>query len=111
MGTAGLGVLVARHVLERRGELGLMQALGFRAGALRGLVLGEHVVLLVAGLVLGIVCAVVAVWPNVRQSAQDLPWAFLGALWAGVLVFGVLVCALAVRGAVRGRLLDAIRRE
>ena len=111
LGTAGLGVLVARHVLERRGELGLMQALGFRAGALRGLVLGEHVVLLVAGLLLGIVCAVVAVWPNVRQSAQDLPWAFLGALWAGVLVFGVLVCALAVRGAVKGRLLDAIRRE
>ena len=111
LGTAGLGVLVARHVLERRGELGLMQALGFRSAALRRLVLNEHVVLLVAGLALGMVCAVVAVWPNVRQSAHDLPWGFLAALWAGVLAFGVLVCAVAVRSAVRGRLLDAIRRE
>lgn len=111
LGTAGLGVLVARHVLERRGELGLMQALGFRSGALRAMVLSEHVVLLVAGLLLGIVCAVVAVWPSVRQSAQDLPWDFLGALWLGVLGFGVMVCWVAVRGAVKGRLLDAIRRE
>lgn len=111
LGTAGLGVLVARHVLERRGELGLMQALGFRAAALRGLVLGEHVALLALGLLLGILCAVVAVWPSVRQSAQDLPWGFLWALWAGVLAFGVLVCVLAVRGAVKGRLLDALRRE
>jgi putative ABC transport system permease protein len=111
LGTAGLGVLVARHVLERRGELGLMQALGFRSGALRAMVLSEHVVLLVAGLVLGIVCAVVAVWPSVRQSAQGLPWGFLGALWLGVLGFGVVVCWGAVRGAVKGRLLEAIRRE
>ncbi len=111
LGTAGLGVLVARHVLERRGELGLMQALGFRRGALRGLVLGEHALLLVAGLVLGVVCALVAVWPGASQSAQQLPWGFLGGLWAAVLVFGLLVCALAVVLAVRGRLLDAIRRE
>ena len=88
-----------------------MQALGFRAAALRGLVLGEHVALLALGLLLGILCAVVAVWPSVRQSAQDLPWGFLWALWAGVLAFGVLVCVLAVRGAVKGRLLDALRRE
>jgi ABC-type antimicrobial peptide transport system permease subunit len=111
LGTAGLGVLVARHVLERRGELGLMQALGFQAGALRGMVLSEHVLLLAVGLALGVVCALVAVWPNVRQSAQDLPWGFLAALWAGVLVFGVAVCAVAVRAAVRGNLLEAIRKE
>ena len=111
LGTAGLGVLVARHVLERRGELGLMQALGFRRGALRGLVLGEHALLLTVGLVLGVVCALVAVWPGAMQSGQDLPWEFLSWLWVAVLVFGLAVCAASVIGAVRGRLLEAIRRE
>lgn len=111
LGTAGLGVLVARHVLERRGELSLMQALGFKAGALRGMVLSEHLLLLVAGLVLGAVCAFVAVWPSVQQSGQGLPWGFLGGLWMTVLGFGVLVCAIAVVGAVRGRLIEAIRQE
>lgn len=111
LGTAGLGVLVARHVLERRGELGLMQALGFLPAALRRLVLGEHVFLLVAGLLLGVVCALIAVWPGMTQGGGDLPLGFLGALLAGVLVFGLLTCWLAVASAVRGRLLESIRRE
>jgi ABC-type antimicrobial peptide transport system permease subunit len=103
--------LVARHVLERRGELSLMQALGFKAGALRGMVMSEHLLLLVAGLVLGAVCAFVAVWPSVQQSGQGLPWVFLGGLWLTVLGFGVLVCGMAVVGAVRGRLMETIRQE
>lgn len=111
LGTAGLGVLVARHVLERRGELGLMQALGFRRAALRGLMLGEHALLLAAGLTLGVVSALVAVWPGASQNAQELPWGFLSWLWAAVLVFGLAVCLAAVTGAVRGRLLEAVRRE
>jgi len=111
LGTAGLGVLVARHVLERRGELGLMQALGFLPAALRKLVLGEHVFLLVAGLLLGVVCALIAVWPSVIQGGGDLPVGFLGALILGVLGFGLLTCWIAVASAVRGRLLEAIRRE
>jgi hypothetical protein len=111
LGTAGLGVLVARHVLERRGELGLMQALGFLPAALRKLVLGEHVFLLIVGLLLGVVCALIAVWPSVSQGGGDLPVTFLGALLGGVLIFGLLTCWLAVTSAVRGRLLEAIRRE
>jgi hypothetical protein len=111
LGTAGLGVLVSRHVLERRGELGLMQALGFLPAALRKLVMGEHVALLVGGLMLGVVCALIAVWPSVVQGGGDLPLGFLSSLLAGVLVFGVVVCWIAVSSAVRGRLLDSIRRE
>jgi ABC-type antimicrobial peptide transport system permease subunit len=30
LGSAGLGVVVLRNVLERRGELGLLSAVGFR---------------------------------------------------------------------------------
>jgi hypothetical protein len=111
LGTAGLGVLVARHVLERRGELGLMQALGFLPAALRRLVLGEHAALLIAGLLLGVVSALIAVWPGLSQGGGDLPVGFLGALLLGVLVFGLAACWLAVTSAVRGQLLDALRRE
>ncbi len=111
LGTAGLGILVSRHVLERRGELGLMQAVGFLPGALRRLVLGEHVVLLAAGLLLGVGSALLAVWPALRQGGGDLPLGFLGLLLATVFIFGVAVCAVAVQVAIRGRLIEAIRRE
>ena len=111
LGTAGLGVLVARHVMERRGELGLMQAIGFRPAALRSMILGEHSALLVAGVAAGVLTALIAVWPNLKQGSGHLPVATLGALVVGILFFGLVVCALAVIAAVRGRLIDSIRRE
>jgi len=111
LGTAGIGVLIARHVLERRGELGLMQALGFRAGSLRVMILGEHSVLLLLGLLLGVVTAAIAVTPRLIESGGGVPVAFLGQLIAAVLGFGLVVCIIAVSTAVRGHLTDAIRRE
>ncbi len=111
LGTAGIGVLIARHVLERRGELGLMQALGFRAGALRWMILGEHAVLLVLGVVLGVVTASLAVIPQLIGAGGALPVAFLGQLIGAVLGFGLLVCVIAVTTAVRGNLTEAVRRE
>ena len=111
LGTAGIGVLIARHVLERRGELGLMQALGFRVGALRSMIMGEHSVLLVLGVILGVITASLAVLPQLIERGGGLPIGFLGELIGAVLGFGLGVCAVAVSTAVRGRLTDAIRRE
>jgi ABC-type antimicrobial peptide transport system permease subunit len=111
LGTAGIGVLIARHVLERRGELGLMQALGFQPGSLRLMILGEHSVLLVLGVILGAATAALAVIPQLIGSSGSLPVAFLGNLILGVLIFGLLVCVIAVSIAVRGKLTEALRRE
>jgi ABC-type antimicrobial peptide transport system permease subunit len=111
LGTAGIGVLIARHVLERRGELGLMQALGFRAGALRSMIMGEHSLLLVLGLILGVVTASLAVLPQLIERGGSLPIVFLVELIIAVLAFGLAVCAIAVATAVRGTLTDSIRRE
>jgi len=111
LGTAGLGVLAARNILERRGEFGLMLALGFKPDALRRMVLSEHLALLIGGLLLGLVSAAIAVWPDVKQSGGALPWAFLGWLNVGILAFGAFVCWLAAANALRGRPLEALRRE
>ncbi len=111
LGTAGLGVLAMRNVLERRGEFGLMQAIGFKPASLRRMVFGEHAVLLLTGMLLGIASALLAVWPNLQQSGGMLPSAFLVWLAAAILVFGFLVCWLSAISALRGRLLDALRQE
>jgi hypothetical protein len=111
LGTAGIGVLVMRHVMERRGELGLMQAVGFLPSALRSMIVGEHGALLVAGVMVGVVSAAVAVWPSLATSAHDLPTGFVGGLVVAILICGLGVCSLAAAMALRGRLVDAVRRE
>src|SRR6185503_18771507 len=72
IGTAGLGVVVLRNVLERRGELGLLLALGYERSLLHRLVLSEHIGLLAMGLLIGIVAALCAVAPFVFFGREGL---------------------------------------
>ncbi|MBI5800194.1 MAG: ABC transporter permease [Verrucomicrobia bacterium] len=111
LGSAGLGVVVLRNVLERRGELALLLAVGFRAKALRWLVLSEHAGLLLLGLGVGVVAAAVAVLPALRSGGGALPFGTLGVTLAGVLVSGLVFTLLATTWSLRGRLLDSLRNH
>src|SRR5205085_1963780 len=72
IGSAGLGVVVLRNVLERRSELALLQAVGFQRSALHRLVLVEHVALLVLGLLVGMLSALVAVFPALLAPGAQM---------------------------------------
>ena len=111
LGSAGLGVVVLRNVLERRGELGLLVAVGFRRRLLHRLVLSEHGALLGAGLGLGIVAAAVAVLPAILSPGTQLPYGSLALTLAAVLLNGLLWTWLATGYALRGNLLAALRNE
>ena len=111
LGSVGLGVVVMRNVLERRSELALLVAVGFRWRALKWLVLSEHGALLLIGLAVGIVAAGVAVLPALLSPGADVPYASLALTLAAVLISGALWTWLATALALRGRLLDALRNE
>jgi ABC-type antimicrobial peptide transport system permease subunit len=111
LGSAGLGVVVLRNVLERRGELGLLVAVGFRRRLLHRLVLSEHGVLLGAGLGLGIAAAAVAVLPAILSPGTQLPYGSLALTLGAVLLNGLLWTWLATGYALRGNLLAALRNE
>jgi putative ABC transport system permease protein len=111
LGSAGLGIVVLRNVLERRGELGLLLAVGFRKRALHWLVLAEHGALLGLGLGLGVVAAAVAVLPALLSPARQLPYASLTVTLAAVLFNGAVWTWLATCAALRGNLLAALRNE
>jgi ABC-type antimicrobial peptide transport system permease subunit len=111
LGSAGLGIVVLRNVLERRGELGLLLAVGFRKRAVHWLVLAEHSALLGFGLGLGVIAAIVAVLPALLSPARQLPFASLAVTLAAVLLNGLVWTWLATRVALRGNLLAALRNE
>jgi len=111
LGSVGLGVVVLRNVLERRGELALLLAVGFRPRVLRWLVLSEHGALLLAGSGIGVLAALIAVAPAILSAAANVPVRSLALVLGGVWLSGALWTWLATRLALRGRLLDALRSE
>lgn len=111
LGSAGLGIVVLRNVLERRGELGLLTAVGFSKGALRRLVLVEHMSLLVLGIGIGLGSALVAVLPALLSPGSALPYGTLMITLVAVVVNGLLWAIAATGLALRGNLLDALRND
>ena len=111
LGSAGLGIVVLRNVLERRGELALLQAVGFRRPALRWLVVSEHWLLVFLGLATGLVAAALALWPSLRSPGTEAPLGGLAWLLAALALGGLLWSWLAAWAALKGPLLNALRNE
>ena len=68
LGTFGLAVVMIRSVLERRGELALLQAVGFNRSSISWLVLAENGFLLLFGIAIGTVTALLAVLPHLLSG-------------------------------------------
>lgn len=111
LGGAGLGIVVLRNGLERQGELALLHSVGFRVSDLRRLLVREHALLLGLGLGIGTVCALVAMWPNLRAAHVDLPLGTIAALLAGMVCVGMVSVIGTAHLALRGPLMEALRTE
>jgi hypothetical protein len=111
LGTLGLAVVMVRTVLERRGELALLEALGFARREISRLIFAENSFLLVFGVVIGSAAALIAVAPHLASGAADPPW-FPLALTLGVIVgLGLLAGAAAAALSLRAPLLANLRRD
>ena len=111
LGSIGLGLVVLRNMLERRGELAMLRAMGFDRGRLKRMVFYEHWPLCLAGLGCGTVAAVVAVIPALQSRGGQVPFAGLLVTIAAIGLSGAVWVWLAGTLALRGRLLDALRHE
>jgi ABC-type antimicrobial peptide transport system permease subunit len=111
LGTFGLAAVQLRSVFERRKELALMRAAGFRRRRLGEMVLLENLVLLIGGLGIGALAALVAVLPQMLLGGAHVPLADLLAMLGVVLIVGVITGLLAVRATLQAPLVAALRGE
>jgi putative ABC transport system permease protein len=111
LGTAGMATVLLRNVLERRGELALLRAVGFRSSDLTSIILCENLALLALGIACGTGPALLAVAPALLTRGITYPLAGLAAILGGILVTGLLASILAVAAAVRAPLLASLRGE
>ena len=111
LGTFGLAAVQLRNVLERRGELALLRAAGYRRARLVRLVILENAVLLIGGLATGVLAAAVAVFPHWLAGGASIPVDWLAATLGIVLVVGLSAGYVAVRVALNARLIPALRGD
>jgi putative ABC transport system permease protein len=87
VGIAGLGVVMVRAVRERRHEIGMLRAMGFRTGIVRAAMLSEAGLIAVQGTVIGAVLGLVTTRQLLSGSDSfgDVPPPFV-VPWVGLLV-------------------------
>jgi len=111
LGSVGLGLVVLRNMLDRRGELAMLQAVGFDKIALKRMVFYEHSALCLFGLVCGVVTALVAIGPVLKSPGAEVPYFSLALTIAAIGISGVVWIRLATKFAHAGKILDALRNE
>ena len=109
LGTLGLATVMLRNVVERRSELALLAAVGFRPGSIRLMVLAENALLLVFGLAVGTGCALLAMLPHLLNVGADTPWLSGAKLLLLVFIAGMTAASFAVREAARTPIVSTLR--
>lgn len=110
MGVAGLGFILIRNFNQRKRDFGLMMATGFSEKSIRRIVFGEHLRILLAGIVIGVISALIATRPSISNNA-DIPWKPIYVMIGLVILTGLTALAISVRSIGKDSLISRIRKE
>jgi putative ABC transport system permease protein len=120
VGVAALGVIAARSVVERRQQIGVMRAIGFRSSAVRvGFLLESGLLALssiIVGAILGLAMAFNVIDDATRQSNYGhvpylVPWLNLAVIFTVVMLVALATTYLPARRASRVFPAEALRYQ
>jgi hypothetical protein len=111
LGTLGLGAVIVRNVLERRREMALLAAVGYRPASVRLLVAGEVGLIVAVGVLVGAASALVAVQPAIARQGGGLPLGVVAGVVAAVAASGAIATLIGTTVAVRLPLVASLKSE
>jgi len=111
LGAAGVGLVVLRNAATRRSELAVLRAMGLPRRKVLLYLMVEYVYVLLAGLLAGVVPALVAVQPAMRNLGQGMPVGAMAAIIVAMVAAGILGTLAAVLAASRMPIVEALRGE
>jgi hypothetical protein len=112
LGTIGLALVLARSVLERRRELAILQAIGFRKASISTMLVTEYGRLLITGVAIGSITAITATLPSILSENTDVSLSVIA--WVIILIIAngfIWIYGLAYAMVKPSRLVDALRDE
>ncbi|MEI7725112.1 MAG: ABC transporter permease [Bacteroidota bacterium] len=111
IGTIGLGIVLLRNISQRKQELSLYVALGFRKQFVFKLILAEHTLILAAGLLLGVIAALPVILPLLICPGSSIPWIFISVILLLVVANGFLWIFFSARKILTMDPLSGLRKE
>ena len=98
VGVAALGVIAARSVVERRQQIGVLRAIGFRRGMVRLSFLLESSFIALTSIIVGCGLGLLVAWNVVRDSQGEPSWENLSFVvpWANLAIIFLIVYAVAL---------------
>lgn len=101
LGTVGLAVVLARSILERKNEIALLQALGFTLKQIWRILVREYFSLLLWGLLVGLISAAIAVWPEFVAPGREVSLGYVliivGLILSNGLIWIMLLSWLSIK--------------
>lgn len=111
LGGVGMGMVMLRNVLERRGELAMLGVLGYRREIILKILFVEHTALLAAGTCIGAAAAAVSMIPGVIASETRTPLALQMVVLLLIVLSGAVSMSVALLLGRPGDDLAALRNE
>ena len=110
LGVAGLGFILLRNYNHRKKEFAIMIATGYSLNSLRKMIIYDQAKILAAGLLTGVLSAVIATIPSLK-SGSEIPWAFLLIMYSLVFLAGFAALLISVRAIKNDSLIVSLRKE
>ena len=95
LGIAGVAVVEVRSVVERTGQFGLLQAIGYSKSRLQVFILLETLFMALAGLFIGALAGLVALFPNLVARSAEFPWSWMVSSWLAMVLSAVVAGCIA----------------
>jgi ABC-type antimicrobial peptide transport system permease subunit len=111
IGTLGLGILLLRNMLERKRELALLLALGFRKKMVIRLIVSENLILLLCGIIVGVLSAFIGILPSLLSPAFLMNTGLILLILLIIFTSGLAWIYFPARSALRNLPVDALRTE
>ena len=109
-GIIGLGFVLLRNYNQRKQEFALMLAIGFRMKSIRRMIFSEQLLIILAGVTSGILSAVFATLPSLKNNAE-VPWMFMIAVVISIVLTGVIALLVSIRAVTNNSLISSLKKE
>lgn len=111
LGTIGLGIVLTRNLIDRRSEIALLQAIGFNRKTLFRLIFIENLWLLIAGMLIGILSAVVGMLPSILSSSFSFQYGTAFLLIGIIFLSGLCWIYFPLKLHLKSKLTEDLRSE